>query len=111
MFDWLWKRIVNAMMPFIEDYLLDLLEDKDFNESMEKALDAIVDRQIARMQGRIGGLKKGMNAANGEGAYSGFDTGTILQQIAMGMIQKAQNNPTQISNGLNTTNKHVVLRQ
>jgi hypothetical protein len=88
MLGWVSKRIVLSLMPHFEDYLIKMLEDENFQKYLNEYVDSLMDRQIQRIQGSIGGTMKGINAQNGE-AELDFSSGNIWKSlITIFMSQK-----------------------
>lgn len=70
MFGWLWKRIGEAVIGEIEDWL----QKPENIEQLTKLADALVDRQMQRLYGKLGGEQKGLVGAS-EG---GLDLGNLV---------------------------------
>lgn len=57
MFGWLYKRVAAGVIQ----NAVSLLDDKEFCQNvLNPTIDAIIDRQFSRMEGRIGGLANKM---------------------------------------------------
>lgn len=79
-------------MPMAKETVLDWMESKEGNEYLTSFIDAMVDRQIQRFQGSIGGTLKGTGGINLD---EGFSKNNILQMIFKAFANKT---PTESSN-------------
>lgn len=58
MFDWFYKRIAQATIGGLETFF----SNEDNIKQLTDLTDALVDRQMQRVYGKIGGTMKGVNA-------------------------------------------------
>ena len=86
MFDWFWDRITGRIM----DSMVAQLNDADlWKNDLNPVIDAIIDRQIQRLQGKAGGLAKA--------AMPKFDINSLIgmfaQRFLMGNMGGGQPQP------------------
>ena len=79
MFGWLYKRVAEGVTPLIIDGVLDYAESKEGAETITAFIDGQMDRQIARVQGSIGGSLKGSKGGGGMDFGSGNIWGMLIQ--------------------------------
>lgn len=83
-FGWFWNRLADKMINIAMNKLQD---PKLWKDTLNPMLDAVVDRQIARFQGKAGSVVKA--------AMPKFDANTLIGIFLQRFLGGAGLNPTQ----------------
>lgn len=95
MLGWLYRRITDGLIESVMDWV----ESKEGQEYLNEVADTVVDRQVARIQGSIGGSLKG---SKGQGDFS---SGNIWMALIQAFLNKQSLNSS-VTNELGKGNPY-----